>query len=67
MPIMLVTLETFQEPIGWLKLLARLNMRRMSVTLETSQEPMAPLKREAPRNMASMSLTLDKLGVSLAA
>ena len=44
MPSMSVTAEVFQDPIGWLKFLAALNMYCMLVTAEVSQEPIGWLK-----------------------
>ena len=38
MLLMSVTAEVFQEPMGWLKALAKLNMLLMLVTAEVSQE-----------------------------
>ena len=46
MPAMLVTAETFQFPIGWLKDEA-LNMYCMLVTAETFQFPIGWLNDEA--------------------
>ena len=46
---MLVTEETSQFPIGWLKALAPLNILFMVVTLlNTSQPLMSPLKVAGP-------------------
>ena len=47
---MWVTAEVSQEPMGWLKALAMLNMLLMSVTAEVFQEPMGWLKAWASLN-----------------
>ena len=44
---MFVTLETFHEPIFWLKAEALQNILYMFVTLDTSQLPMGWLKAVA--------------------
>ena len=63
---MLVTEETFQEEISWLKEEAPRNMAYISVTEEVSQDERSPLNEEAPRNVSIMLVTLLRSGVSVA-
>jgi len=42
---MVVTLEISQEPIGWLKTFAPINISHMRVTLEVSQHEIGSLNK----------------------
>ena len=55
----MVTFETSQFPISWLKRDADSNTLAMLVTLEVSQEEIFPLKTSADSNIALMFVTFD--------
>jgi surface protein len=58
MPVMALTLPTFQLPISWLKVFASLNIQDILFTLLVSHLLMSWLKDSLNVNMYDMSFTL---------